>query len=584
MIDRDYLSAVAPADFATVQRGHNFGLIPRLKRLGPTLLAMVAALAAILLVIRLPGPLYVDPGRVTFLLTMLVSFPLILLFTLGLHEGGHVAGAALGGLEFILVTVGPFRLARELRGIRLTFVRHHVMQWQGNAFCIARRDDHLRGRLLVFLLGGPAATLGQTAVTLLLRQHLANTILPFWMAQALLLLAYCPLAILPFTLFPMRFHGITTDAAQIIALLRDRAGFAQRAALHLLIAASIRGTRPSAWNQTYLDLLCQPLPDRELSAVGCYLAHIQALDTGAIALAGKYLDQALRLLIQQETITPLPAYLLAAASFEAQYGRDTAVARQWLDLVRPEKYNALSAETAQIYWQTHATLCLEEGNLEQARAAACRSLDLLPHTIDRGYATFAQDGLEQILRATAVAQPAPLDKHIQWSENVPWTAVGRYAVLLALMIFVGMGIGAVWQNGLIPLPASRAQHYYQTGQAHLENGRYPLAIEDFNQAIRLDKHLAAAYWGRGQAYFAQEQHTQAIADFDQALHLQGSQPNPWIYFFRGLSHTHLAHYPEARADFQRLSETATDQHLLTAAATYLREIDRLSDQTPTAIP
>lgn len=582
MIERDYFS-VAPADFATAQRGHDFGLIPGLKRLGPTLLAVAAALAAILLVIRLPGPMYIDPGRASFLLTLLVSFPLVLFFTLGLHEGGHLAGAALGGLEFVLVTVGPFRLARELRGVRLTFVRHHVLQWQGNAFCIVRRDDHLRLRLMVFLLGGPAATLGQTAVTLFLRHHFANAILPFWMAQVLLLLAYCPLAILPFTLFPMRFHGITTDAAQIIALLRDRAGFAQRAALNLLIAASIRGTRPSAWDQTHLELLCNPLPDQEMSAVGCYLAHIQALDAGAVALAGNHLDQALRLLLQ-ESISPLPAYLLAAASFEAQFGRGTAVARQWLDLVRPEKYNALSAETAQIYWQTHATLCLEEGNLEQARAAAYRSLDLLPQTIDQGYATFARDGLEQILRATAVAQPAPLDDRRQWSEGMPWTAVGRYAVLLALMILVGMGIGAVWQNGLIPLPTSRAQHYYQTGQAHLENGRYPQAIAEFNQAIRLDKHLAAAYWGRGQAYFAQERHPQAIADFDQALRLQGNQPNPWIYFFRGLSHTHLAHYPEARVDFQRLTETATDQHLLTAASAYLREIDRLSDQIPTAIP
>lgn len=583
MIDTDNLS-VSPADFAAVQSGRDFGLIARLKRLGSTLVAMSAALAAILLVIRLPGPLYVDPGRATFLLTLLVSFPLILLFTLGLHEGGHLAGAALGGLEFMLVTVGPFRLARELRGIRLTFVRHHVTQWQGNAFCIVRNDDNLRVRLMVFLLGGPVATLGQTAVTILLRHHFANAILPFWMAQALLLLAYCPLAILPFTLFPMRFHGITTDAAQIIALLGDRAVFAQRAALNWLIAASIRGTRPSAWDQTYLDLLCQPLPNQEISAVGCYLGHIKALDAGAVALAGNHLDQALRLLVRQENISPVPAYLLAAASFEAQFGRGTAVARQWFNLVRPEKYNALAAETAQIYWQTHATLCLAEGNPEQARAAAYRSLDLLPQTIDRGYARFAEDSLDQILKATAGAQPAPLEKHTQWSEDVPWTAVGRYAVLLALMILIGMGIGAIWQNGLFPLSASRAQHYYQTGQTHLENGRYPLAIEDFNQAIRLDTQLAAAYWGRGQAYFAQEQHTQAIADFDQALQLQGSQPNPWIYFFRGLSHTHLAHYAEARADFQRLSETATDQHLLTAASNYLREIERLSDQTPTAIP
>lgn len=416
--NRNFTLSVAPPDLAAKKRSRQKHLIERVKALGPSLIAMIAALAAIFVMIHLPGPLYQDPGMLSFLLVLGISFPLVLLLTLAIHEFGHLLGAALAGLEFRLVTVGPLRLARELRGTRLTFVRRNLLQWQGNAFCIPRHERQLRARLVLFLLGGPVATLGQTAVTLYFRAQLADAILPYWLAQVSFLLAYCPLAILPFTLFPMRFRGITTDAAQLVTLVGKKENFPPRAAINLLVAASIRGSRPREWDQRQLDLLIRLPAEMEEAHVGHYLAHLKALDQGEPLLAGHHLDLALRPFRDQPGHFPPPVYLWAAAAFDARFGRGTAVAQEWLDLVRPESYNALAVESEQILWQTKAIVFYKADDLVQARQAAARSLALLPRIIEKGQAVVAEELLGGILAAATAVAPATTP-----DEEKPLTAV-----------------------------------------------------------------------------------------------------------------------------------------------------------------
>ncbi|MCA9875772.1 MAG: tetratricopeptide repeat protein [Anaerolineales bacterium] len=574
--------SVTPAAVTAVKQTYHIPLRDRLKALVPSIVAAMAALVAIVIVVHVPGPTYSDPGMLAFMLALVIIFPLVLLLTLAIHEGGHLAGAAAAGLEFRLVTVGPWRLAREQRGLRLSFVRRNLLQWQGNAFCIPYGEHRLRARLIVFILGGPAATLAQTAVALLLRAKLADAPVPYWLAQTTFLFAYCPLAILPFTLFPMRFRGVTTDAAQLLILWRQTERFARRAAVNLLVAASIRGSRPRELDPAQLAVLTHLPPDAEEAQFGYYLAYLHALDMGDVPAAGRWLDLALRPFATQPDKPLTPAYVLAAAAFEARHGAGTAVGQEWLNLLPRESYNALAIENEQMLWQTRAIVSFAAGENAQAHRAAQRSLLLVPRLIEKGQAVVAEEVLGEILSATGAA--AAEEKATfpgGTSDRNRWPAWGRGLALPVLALGVILALGVMWGNGRFSQHANQSQTYYQTGMTRLEDGRYQEAILAFDAAIHLNAGLDDAYWGRGQAYFALNQHTAAIHDFDRALQLQGERPNPWIYFYRGLSHTYLGHYPEAANDYQRLANTATDEHLRLAADHYLREINRLAgENTP----
>ena len=80
------------------------------------------------------------------------------------------------------------------------------------------------------------------------------------------------------------------------------------------------------------------------------------------------------------------------------------------------------------------------------------------------------------------------------------------------------------------------------------------AIEDFNQAIRLNPNYAAAFHNRGLAYDDKGQYDRAIEDFNQAIRLD---PNDAIAFYnRGISWERKNDLQRALADFRRFAELA----------------------------
>jgi len=64
-----------------------------------------------------------------------------------------------------------------------------------------------------------------------------------------------------------------------------------------------------------------------------------------------------------------------------------------------------------------------------------------------------------------------------------------------------------------------ARAFSNRGNAYLAAGDHDRAIGDYNDAIRLDRRLAAAYIGRGIAYQARKDYDRAIADYDEAIRL-----------------------------------------------------------------
>ena len=91
--------------------------------------------------------------------------------------------------------------------------------------------------------------------------------------------------------------------------------------------------------------------------------------------------------------------------------------------------------------------------------------------------------------------------------------------------------------------------YNNRGLAYAFLGNPARAIEDYDQALRLDPGLAVAYLGRGVVYDALGLYHRAIEDFDQALRLDPSMAR--AYNDRGFSYGKLGEYRRAIKDFDQ---------------------------------
>jgi tetratricopeptide (TPR) repeat protein len=103
---------------------------------------------------------------------------------------------------------------------------------------------------------------------------------------------------------------------------------------------------------------------------------------------------------------------------------------------------------------------------------------------------------------------------------------------------------------LIARSVKRCQDYYQKGNDCYNREDYQGAIENYNQAIRINAVYAEAYLGRGQAYYQLRDDQQALKDYDEAIHQNPKQVE--TFFWRGLIHYQNKNYPQAIEDFNQI--------------------------------
>ena len=61
--------------------------------------------------------------------------------------------------------------------------------------------------------------------------------------------------------------------------------------------------------------------------------------------------------------------------------------------------------------------------------------------------------------------------------------------------------------------------YYRRGLAYSNLNQYQRAIQDFDEAIRLNPRVAETYNNRGSAYNMLGQHQRALQDYNEALRI-----------------------------------------------------------------
>jgi tetratricopeptide (TPR) repeat protein len=96
----------------------------------------------------------------------------------------------------------------------------------------------------------------------------------------------------------------------------------------------------------------------------------------------------------------------------------------------------------------------------------------------------------------------------------------RMRILLILLIsLISSAVVAVAATLFVAYRANEAVAFYNRGNAYAVKAQHDGAIEDFDQAIRLDPKYTFAFITRGIAYQAKAQYDRAIEDFDQAIRL-----------------------------------------------------------------
>ena len=89
--------------------------------------------------------------------------------------------------------------------------------------------------------------------------------------------------------------------------------------------------------------------------------------------------------------------------------------------------------------------------------------------------------------------------------------------------------------------------YLNRGVAYAKQGKYAVAISNFNKAIELDPDYADAYFNRGAAYDESGQSTKAFSDYNKAIQLNPRRPE--AYYNRGTAYRDLEQYERALLDF-----------------------------------
>ncbi|MCP4427777.1 MAG: hypothetical protein GY803_25105 [Chloroflexi bacterium] len=322
---------------------------------------------------------------------------LISFLTTAVHELGHLLAGNLAGLRFHMLVIGPLRVAHE--GGKLRFGLHKsAFVFSGMTGSAPTDSRNLSRRLLVFFLGGPLASLIQTALAAILFFHWSADVhftnSTAWAVEAAAITAVYAAIVFLSAIKPSQYQsGQLADGGRIVSLLRGGPVADRWRALVALIGTGMDGQRPRDWDKA---LIQQALIGYDHSHDGRnarLVAYLWALDNGRIAEANRWLEEAIA--IRPTRIPGTPAHLIwEKAYFIARHLNDPAQARDWLN--RAQKKPTHQSQ----FLRAEAAVLMAEGNPEAARETAREALAILRQKTPTGMRRAESDWLQTIIAQT----------------------------------------------------------------------------------------------------------------------------------------------------------------------------------------
>ncbi len=343
---------------------------------------LICVLIVALLLIASDKPL-ATANSVDFIL-MFIVFVVMLLFSILLHELGHLLGGRLVGFHFVLLIVGPFKVQRVGRQLHFGWNRHLHLAI-GLAGSLPKDHRHLRRRMLLMVAGGPAISLLFAGLALYFLLYVEP-----WLQGMMALFGAMNSAISLLTLLPIS-TGLPSDGSRLLLLLRGRPAAARWCAA-LALSYIACNQRPRTWDRTLLAAALA-VPDGSLDDVSShFLAYSADLDRGDSAAAAHHLAYALTNR-QAYPAALQPALFLEAAYLAAQQG-DAPAARIWLD----QAAGAAFIEP-HIRARVAAAVLLAEGRHREAATASQAGLTSLAHHYYGPEADHERDMLHALVKA-----------------------------------------------------------------------------------------------------------------------------------------------------------------------------------------
>lgn len=309
----------------------------------------------------------------------LLALPVVWLFVISVHEGGHLLGGMARGMRFLLLIVGPFGLVRA--GERLEFRWFFNLGTLGGvAAAVPNPALPLKPQLQRLVLGGPLASLllaGLGAGLFLLTDGRVA-------AYALLTAALSAIIFLV-TAVPMRAGGFMSDGMQFLSLARDPGMVERRARLIGLMGLSLAGNRPRDLDPAVLSQAQQLAGQETLYDVGVWLySFLHAWDQGDQAAAGDWLDRI------ADVFDDYPdgfrqSVAIELALYAAWQRRDLPAALAWMARAKGGVVDASRRALAD------AAVSMRQGDGEHAGVALATARRMLARGMDPGLAKLSAD-------------------------------------------------------------------------------------------------------------------------------------------------------------------------------------------------
>ncbi|MCF8262606.1 MAG: hypothetical protein K9J12_17650 [Melioribacteraceae bacterium] len=186
---------------------------------------------------------------------LLLNGFLALYLVLIIHEVGHVIGGKLVGFKFLFLTVGPLSLLNNESKLKLA-LNNDVSLFGGIAGCMPDSTENLPKKMLVYILGGPGASLLFALLFLGINYLILDSTNLF-----LLISGFGSGGIFIASIIPGKASGFKTDGAQALIFMRGGNEAEYTAITSKIMTMTLSGTRPKDWSQTEVDKLKSIAPD-----------------------------------------------------------------------------------------------------------------------------------------------------------------------------------------------------------------------------------------------------------------------------------------------------------------------------------